>query len=78
MDEYVENLTMNFHPLMDLKKDNIFNEKILHRKNIKLLTYNIFLRPPPVKNNESDWIHRRGFSKCNPHTNDKHDGNDYQ
>ena len=65
MDEFVDNITMNFHHLMDIKKDNIIDEKILHRKNIKLLSYNIFLRPPPVKNNESDWKDARvvEFSK---------------
>ena len=65
MDEFVDNITMNFHPLMDLRKENLTNEKILHRKSVKLLTYNIFLRPPPVKNNESDWKNARvvEFSK---------------
>ncbi len=65
MDEIVQDIKMCFHPLMEIRKENIVNEKILHRKNIKLLTYNIFLRPPPVKNNESDWKDERviEFSK---------------
>ena len=28
-------------------------------KNIKLLTYNVFLRPPPIKTNEDDFKHQR-------------------
>lgn len=33
--------------------------KLLTRENIRVLTYNIFLRPPPVKNNENDWKDER-------------------
>lgn len=37
----------------------------LKRKHINLLTYNLFLRPPPAKNNESDFKEERvkGFAK---------------
>jgi len=65
MDEISKKIVMNFHPLMEIRKENITDQKILHRKNIKVLTYNIFLRPPPVKNNESDWKDARvvEFSK---------------
>jgi endonuclease/exonuclease/phosphatase family metal-dependent hydrolase len=56
-----------FHPLCDLQENEIKDknrEKILSRKNIKLLTYNIFLRPPPVKNNENDWKDERLEDFC--------------
>jgi endonuclease/exonuclease/phosphatase family metal-dependent hydrolase len=43
-------ITPTFHHLNPLAGKH---EK-LQRKDIKLLSYNIFLRPPPVKNNESD------------------------
>jgi len=59
-----------YHPLCDLETSNITNEfrdKILTRDNkeIKILTYNIFLRPPPVKNNENDWKDERLADFCN-------------
>lgn len=57
MGDYNSNLC--FHPLMELNYDYIRHEIILHRKTIRILTYNIFLRPPPVKNNESDWKDER-------------------
>jgi endonuclease/exonuclease/phosphatase family metal-dependent hydrolase len=44
-----------FHRLMDLHLDLVKSVNILTRKEIKILTYNIFLRPPPVKNNLSDY-----------------------
>ena len=52
---------MYIHPLLILDDDEskLKSEIILKRKRIKLLTYNIFLRPPPVKNNESDWKNER-------------------
>jgi endonuclease/exonuclease/phosphatase family metal-dependent hydrolase len=56
-----------FHPLCDLDESEIKDptrEKILNRKNIKFLTYNIFLRPPPIKNNENDWKDERLEDFC--------------
>ncbi len=54
-----------FHSLMDLEFNLINSINILSRKEIKVLTYNIFLRPPPVKNNFSDYKDARlkDFSK---------------
>jgi endonuclease/exonuclease/phosphatase family metal-dependent hydrolase len=48
-----------YHPVADIRKKAIIESKtnnnvILDRKNIRVLTYNIFLRPPGIKNNESD------------------------
>jgi hypothetical protein len=59
MDEYLSHFEMYFHPLMELNTNHLQEEKILTRKTIKVLTYNIFLRPPPVKNNENDWKDER-------------------
>jgi hypothetical protein len=57
MDEYIDiepSSCIFYHSLCDLKTEEMkrnSEERIVLRKNIKLLTYNIFLRPPPVKNN---------------------------
>src|SRR3954453_16972123 len=59
MDELLSQFDMYFHPLMELNFKHIQDEKILPRKTIKVLTYNIFLRPPPIKNNENDWKDER-------------------
>lgn len=53
-----------YHPLEDLDLNKIKSggrDKILKRENkeIKVLTYNIFLRPPLIKNNENDWKDER-------------------
>jgi sphingomyelin phosphodiesterase len=40
------------------------NEKLIERKGIRLLTYNIFLRPPPIKNNEDDYKNERIEDFC--------------
>ena len=49
-----------YHPLNEL---NEFKEtstcKLLKRKTIKCLTYNIFLRPPGINNNGNDWKNER-------------------
>ena len=52
MDQQVKsNLVTRFHPLSpDLSED----EDLLPRDSVNLLTYNIFLWPPPVRTNESD------------------------
>lgn len=51
--------SMYLHPLMEMNRELIKKEVLLKRTSIKLLTYNIFLRPPPVKNNENDWKDER-------------------
>lgn len=48
-----------YHPKAPIYKEFI-NEKypqgsLLKRDKIRMLTYNLFLRPPLAKNNESDW-----------------------
>lgn len=59
--EKLDNTSLKYHPLQDIDSSNIDENLILKRENnkIKLLTYNIFLRPPPVKNNENDWKDER-------------------
>lgn len=59
MDEFLSTFEMLFHPLMETNIKHFKEEKVLSRNNVKLLTYNIFLRPPPVKNNENDWKDER-------------------
>ena len=59
MDDSYLTVDMYFHPLMDINKEHILNEKLVKRNNIKVLTYNIFLRPPGVKNNDNDWKNER-------------------
>jgi hypothetical protein len=51
MDDIMSNIQMYFHPLMDLDTNYVDPETILKREHIKILSYNIFIRPPPVKNN---------------------------
>jgi endonuclease/exonuclease/phosphatase family metal-dependent hydrolase len=56
-----------YHPLCELDMNELKadrNEKVLKRDHIKLLTYNIFLRPPPVKNNDNDWKDERLEDFC--------------
>ena len=55
----LENLDMYFHPLMDINKEFILNEKMIERSTIKVLTYNTFLRPPFTHNNEDDYKDER-------------------
>ena len=55
---YSDNVTY-YHsqsPIDFLLYDSLFsrNNIILNRQHIRVLTYNIFLRPPGIKNNESD------------------------
>jgi endonuclease/exonuclease/phosphatase family metal-dependent hydrolase len=61
MDDILNKLEMRFHPLMDLDDEYISQNKelLLERKEIRVLTYNLFLRPPPIKNNEDDWKDER-------------------
>lgn len=56
-----------FHSLCDIDEDEIINQPdctLLKRQNIKILTYNIFLRPPPIKNNEDDYKDERAEDIC--------------
>ena len=46
-----------FHPLISSSTQN--REEILSRQRIKLLTYNFFLRPPPIKTNSDDYKEER-------------------
>jgi endonuclease/exonuclease/phosphatase family metal-dependent hydrolase len=70
MDEYVDiepSQCIFYHPLCELNESEIrpnSQERILSRRGIKLLTYNIFLRPPPVNNNENDWKDERLEDFC--------------
>jgi endonuclease/exonuclease/phosphatase family metal-dependent hydrolase len=61
MDEFMLIKKMNLHPLLIINDDQtkLTNEIVLNRSRIRVLTYNLFLRPPPVKNNESDWKDER-------------------
>lgn len=59
-----------YHPLCELDNNHLNNEsrhRIVRRENaeIKVLTYNIFMRPPPIKNNENDWKDERLADFCN-------------
>ena len=59
MDEFLNQFNMFFHPNMDINIRYLQEEKILERNHVKILTYNIFIRPPPIKNNENDWKDER-------------------
>jgi endonuclease/exonuclease/phosphatase family metal-dependent hydrolase len=71
MDEFIDieasSSCIFYHSLCDLNHHEIkpnSQERVLERKNIKLMTYNIFLRPPPIKNNENDWKDERLEDFC--------------
>lgn len=58
----INNNDTYYHPLCELKineLDKNQNHKILDREDIRILSYNIFLRPPPIKNNDNDWKDER-------------------
>jgi len=64
MDDDIENFQANFHfhPLCDVEEEEVKKYSdcsLLKRKNVKILTYNIFLRPPLLKNNEDDYKDER-------------------
>ena len=44
---------INNHP------KNNSNEDLLHRNTVRVLSYNFFLRPPPINNNGSDYKNER-------------------
>jgi endonuclease/exonuclease/phosphatase family metal-dependent hydrolase len=53
------NLNIFYHPLSDIKNDEVKETSILKRNEIRILNYNIFIRPPLIKNNEDDWKDER-------------------
>jgi hypothetical protein len=59
--ENLKDSVLKWHKLSEFKnnKEKIFKSEILERSKIKILTYNIFLRPPPIKNNKSDYKDQR-------------------
>lgn len=72
-DTYLNNLEAirytYYHPLCDLEMSHIntqSRDRLLKRENseIRILTYNIFLRPPLIKNNENDWKDERLADFC--------------
>ena len=60
-DEKSQHLYTFYHQLSNVKHNMMRDprDKICPRKGIRLLTYNIFLRPPPLKNNISDYKDER-------------------
>jgi len=53
------------HRFNKVNRDQIINtNKLGDRNSIRLLTYNIFLRPPPIKNNEDDYKNERLEDFC--------------
>ena len=71
MNEELDNIITFYHPLCDINHhhiENVSKHSLVPRTSIKLLTYNIFLRPPPIKTNENDWKDERmsEFIKCMP------------
>lgn len=54
--KFTQSLKIKFHRLFFPKdnKNDLENQKKEHfieRNSIRLLTYNLFMRPPPIKNN---------------------------
>lgn len=54
-----DHIQMKFHPLMEVDRKHVDDLSLLKRYHIKILTYNIFIRPPPIKNNENDYKDER-------------------
>lgn len=48
-----------YHPLFQINPNKIYPDQIIQRSGIKILTYNFFLRPPPIKNNKDDYKDER-------------------
>jgi endonuclease/exonuclease/phosphatase family metal-dependent hydrolase len=64
MNDALDSILTYYHPLCDINLDNVdpqSKERICPRSAIKILTYNIFLRPPPIKTNENDWKDERMY-----------------
>jgi hypothetical protein len=59
MDEILIKFDMKYHPLQDLDFQYVKELNFVNRSTIRLLSYNVFLRPPPVKNNEDDYKNER-------------------
>jgi endonuclease/exonuclease/phosphatase family metal-dependent hydrolase len=53
------NLKLSYHPLCEIKHDEVKDPHLVKRDSIRVLTYNIFIRPPLIKNNEDDWKDER-------------------
>jgi endonuclease/exonuclease/phosphatase family metal-dependent hydrolase len=50
-----------YHPLANIEHGEMIEKQdiLLPREDIRVLTYNIFLRPPPLKTNEDDYKDER-------------------
>lgn len=59
MEDILSNFETYFHPLQDIQESYAKDILFVPRQHINLLSYNIFLRPPPVKNNEDDYKNER-------------------
>lgn len=59
MDKSQMNSNLLFHPLIKGNLSEMGMYQIINRQGIKLLTYNFFLRPPPVKTNKDDYKEER-------------------
>jgi len=60
-DEKSQHLFTYYHPLSNINVNKMRDprDRLCPRKGVKILTYNIFLRPPPLKNNLSDYKDER-------------------
>lgn len=58
-----------YHKLAPIKSQLTLNNQIFNRSYIKLLTYNLFLRPPLIKTNQDDYKNERLALFCD-HLND--------
>lgn len=48
-----------YHPLLHINTNEIDPDQLIQRTGIRILTYNFFLRPPPIKNNKDDYKSER-------------------
>jgi hypothetical protein len=54
-----------YHSLNNIDTSKLSgNHKLCPRNGVRILTYNIFLRPPPVKNNDDDYKNERLQDFC--------------
>ena len=64
---------MMFHRLCsDSSLPEMNQDQMLPRTNVKLLTYNFFLRPPPIKTNEDDYKEERLKDRKSTRLNSSH------
>jgi len=47
--------TVDSNHMQSPKEDDLLESNVVPRKFIRLLTYNMFMRPPPVKTNATDF-----------------------